>query len=105
MRKRNLLLTGAAFLTCAGMSAVEFADGSTPLLPDGVTINYDQNKHFWGQKTLTVITLSGNRTAIHMPHQQTGIRAMNTLTSLVMINTTVLTGHQEALFSIIMTVL
>lgn len=54
MRKRNLLLAGAAFLTCAGMSAVEFADGSTPLLPDGVTINYDQNKHFWGQKTLTV---------------------------------------------------
>lgn len=54
MRKRNLLLTGAAFLTCAGMSAVEFADGSTPLLPDGVTINYEQNKHFWGQKTLTV---------------------------------------------------
>ena len=54
MKGRNLLLASAFLMTSAGMNALEFADGSTPLLPDGVTINYDQNKHFWGQKTLTV---------------------------------------------------
>lgn len=53
MKKRSLLLASAA-LAVAGMSAAEFADGITPLLPDGVKINYEQNKHFWGQKTLTV---------------------------------------------------
>ena len=53
MKKRSLLLAAAA-LTIGGLSATEFADGITPLLPEGVTINYDQNKHFWGLKTLTV---------------------------------------------------
>ena len=53
MKKRSLLLAAAA-LTIGGLSATEFADGITPLLPEGVTINYEQNKHFWGLKTLTV---------------------------------------------------